>query len=99
MSVEVGQPVTAAATTQVTLCSYDEKERAIWFCLIKAQFAAASIKLQKLKYANALAILLKQVLWDILWTQMIPAMNQISRLTISKWFCWGSLARANGVLI
>jgi hypothetical protein len=68
MSVEVGQPVTAAAMTQVTLCSYDEKEPAIWFCLIKAQFAAASIKLQKLKYANALAILPKQVLWDILDT-------------------------------
>jgi hypothetical protein len=36
--------------------------------LIEAQFAAAGIKSQKLKYANALASLPKQVLWDILDT-------------------------------
>jgi hypothetical protein len=40
----------------------------IWFCLIEAQFAAAGIRSQKLKYANALASLPKQVLWDILDT-------------------------------
>jgi hypothetical protein len=68
MSVEVGQPVTAAATTQVKLCPYDEEEPAIWFCLIEAQFAVSGIKSQKIKCANALASLLKQVLWDILDT-------------------------------
>jgi hypothetical protein len=60
--------VTAAATTQVKLCPYDEEEPHIWFCLIKAQFAAAGIRSQKLNYANALANLPKQVLWDILDT-------------------------------
>ncbi len=34
----------------------------IWFRLIEAQFAAAGIKLQKLKYADALASLPRQVL-------------------------------------
>jgi hypothetical protein len=48
--------------------SYDEEEPHIWFRLIKAQFAAAGIKSQKLKYANGLASLPKQVLWDILDT-------------------------------
>jgi hypothetical protein len=54
--------------TFVKLCPYDEEEPHIWFRLIKAQFAAAGIKLQKLKYANALASLPKQVLQDILDT-------------------------------
>ncbi len=58
----------AAATAQVKLCPYGEKEPHIWFCLIEAQFAAAGIKSQKLKYADALASLPKQVLWDILDT-------------------------------
>ncbi len=40
----------------------------IWFRLIEAQFAASGIKSQKLKYANALASLPKQVLRDILDT-------------------------------
>jgi hypothetical protein len=61
-------PVAAAATTQVKLCPYDEKEPHIWFRLIEAQFAAAGIRSQKRKYANALASLPKQVLWDILDT-------------------------------
>jgi hypothetical protein len=55
-------PVTAAATTQVKLCPYDEEEPHILFLFIEAQFAAAGIKSQKLKYANALANLPKQVL-------------------------------------
>jgi hypothetical protein len=55
----------AAATAQVKLCSYDEEEPHIWFCLIEAQLAAAGIKSQKLKYANVLASLPKQVLRDI----------------------------------
>jgi hypothetical protein len=59
-------PVAAAATTQIKLCPYNKEEPHIWFRLIKAQFAAAGIRLQKLKYANALANLPKQVLWDIL---------------------------------
>ncbi len=64
-----GQTVVVAASTQVKLCPYDEEEPAIWFCLIEAaQFAVAGIKLQKLEYADALASLPKQVLWDILDT-------------------------------
>jgi hypothetical protein len=59
-------PVTAAATSQVKLCPYDEEEPHNWFCLIEAQFAAAGIRSQKLKYSNALASLPKQVLRDIL---------------------------------
>ena len=62
------QPVAAAVTSQVKLCPYDEEEPHIWFRLIEAQFAAAGIKSQKLKYANALANLPKQVLRDILDT-------------------------------
>jgi hypothetical protein len=62
------QTVTAAATTQVKLSSYDEEEPAIWFCLIEGQFATAGIKSQKLRYANSLASLPKQVLWEILDT-------------------------------
>ncbi len=61
-------PVAAAATAQVKLCPYDEEEPHIWFRLIKAQFAAAGIKSQKLNYANALASLPKQVLRVILDT-------------------------------
>jgi hypothetical protein len=61
-------PVAAAATSQVKLCPYDEEEPHIWFRLIEAQFAAARVKSQKLKYANALASLPKQVLRDILDT-------------------------------
>ncbi len=58
----------AAATTQVKLCPYDEEDPHIWFRLIEAQFAAAGIRSQKLKYANARASLCKQVLRDILDT-------------------------------
>jgi hypothetical protein len=57
------QPVAAAVTSQVKLCPYDEEEPHIWYRLIEAQFAAAGIKSQKLKYANALP---KQILRDIL---------------------------------
>ncbi len=57
-----GQTILAAAATQVKLCPYDEEEPTIWFCLIEAQLADAGIKLQKLRYANALASLPKQVL-------------------------------------
>jgi hypothetical protein len=56
------QPVAAAVTSQVKLCPYDEEEPHIWFRLIEAQFAAVGIKSQKLKYANALYSLPKQVL-------------------------------------
>jgi hypothetical protein len=66
MTQEVSQ--LAAATTQVKLCPYDEEELAIWFRLIEAQFAGAGIKSQRLHYANTLANLPKQVLWDILNT-------------------------------
>ncbi len=56
------QSVAAAVTSQVKLCPYDEKELHIWFRLIEAQFTAVGIKSQKLKYANALPSLPKQVL-------------------------------------
>jgi hypothetical protein len=52
---DLNSPVAAAATALVKLCPYDEEEPHIWFRLIEAQFAAAGIKSQKLKYANALA--------------------------------------------
>ncbi len=65
---DLTSPVAAAATAQVKLSPYDEEELHIWFCRIEAQFAAAGIKSQKLKYANALASLPKQVLRDILDT-------------------------------
>ncbi len=65
---DLATPVAAAATAQVKLCPYDEEEPHIWFRLIEAQFAAAGIRSQKLKYANALASLPKQALWDILDT-------------------------------
>jgi hypothetical protein len=65
---DLTHPVAAAATTQVKLCPYDEEEPHIWFCLLEAQFAGAGIRSQKLKYANALASLAKQVLRDILNT-------------------------------
>ncbi len=54
---DLNSPVAAAATAQVKLCPYDEEEPHNWFHLIEAQFAAAGIKSQKLKYANALASL------------------------------------------
>jgi hypothetical protein len=65
---DLTHPVTVAATTQVKLFPYDEEEPHIWFYLIEAQFAAVGIRSQKLKYANALANLPKQVLRDILDT-------------------------------
>ncbi len=65
---DLNSPVAVAATSQVELCPYDEEELHIWFSLIEAQFAAAGIKSQKLKFANALASLTKQVLRDILDT-------------------------------
>jgi hypothetical protein len=64
MSLEVGH----LSHDTVELCPYDEEEPAIWFRLIEVQFAAVSIKLRRLKYANALANLPKQVLQDILDT-------------------------------
>ncbi len=65
---DLTSPVTAAATSKVKLCPYNEEELHIWFSLIEAQFAAAGIKSQQLKYANALSSLPKQVLRDILNT-------------------------------
>jgi hypothetical protein len=62
------QTVTAEATSQVKRCPYDEEEPAIWFRIIYLQFSATGIKSQKLRYANALASLPKQILQDILDT-------------------------------
>jgi hypothetical protein len=74
-------PVVTAATAQVKLVPYDEEEPQIWFRLIEAQFAAAGIKSQKLKYANALASLPKQVLWDVL--DMVLSMSLTTLLSHS----------------
>jgi hypothetical protein len=65
---DLTHPVAAAATTLVKLYPYDEEEPHIWFRLIEAQFTAAGIRSQKLKYAKALANLPKQVLRDNLDT-------------------------------
>ncbi len=65
---DLTSPVAAAATAQVKFCPYDEEEPHIWFRLIQTQFAAEGIKSKKLKYANALSSLPKQVLRDILDT-------------------------------
>jgi hypothetical protein len=91
-------PVAAAATSQVKLCPYDEEEPHIWFRLIEAQFAAAGIKSQKLKYANALANLPKQVLRDILDT--IDVCNDSDEpFDFLKKLCLDSLVRASGSFI
>jgi hypothetical protein len=58
MTQEIGQ--LDKSPTQVKLCPFYEEEPAIWFRLIEVQFTAAGIKLQKIKYVNALANLPKQ---------------------------------------
>jgi hypothetical protein len=56
MAQQAGRDLAAAAVpSQVKLCPYNEEETAIWFRLIEAQFASAGIRIQKLKYTNALA--------------------------------------------
>jgi hypothetical protein len=55
-----GQIVAVAVTTHVKLCPYHEEEPAIWFHLVAAQFAAAGIKLQKLRYTNTLPVKTRQ---------------------------------------
>ncbi len=88
-------PVAAAATTQVKLCPYDEEKPRIWFHLIKAQFAAVGIRSQKLKYANALTNLPKQVLRDIL--DSLDVCNESDKpFHCLKTLCSGSSERANG---
>jgi hypothetical protein len=95
MSLEVGQ--LTAATTQAKLCTFDEEEQEIWFRLIKMQLAVAGIKSQKLKYANALANLPKQVLWDILDT--VDACNESDQpFDELKTVLLDSLAKASGSL-
>ncbi len=85
-------PVAAAATAQVKLCPYVEEEPHIWFRLIESQFAAAGIKSQKFNYANALASLPKQVLWDILDT--LDVCNGSAELFgKSKWQSYFELLR------
>jgi hypothetical protein len=92
---DLTSPVAAAATAQVKLCPYDTEEPHIWFRLIEAQFAAAKIKSQKLKYAKALASLPKQVLRDILDT--LDVCNESAEpFDFSNILCLGSLERASG---
>jgi hypothetical protein len=91
---DLTSPVAAATTSQVKLCPYDEEEPHIWFCLIEAQFAVAGIKAKKLKYANALASLPKQVLRDIL----DACNNSDVPFDFLKNTLLDSLERANGSL-
>jgi hypothetical protein len=89
------QTVTTAVTSPVKLCPYNEEESAIRFLLIEAQFTAAGIKSQKLKYANALARLPKQVLQDILDT--VDVCNESDQpFDLLKEVCLGSSKRENG---
>jgi hypothetical protein len=68
MAQQVNQDLAAVVTpSQVKLCPCNEEEPAIWYRLIKAQFATG-IQTQKLKYANAFDNLPKKVFWDILAT-------------------------------
>jgi hypothetical protein len=91
------QTVTTAVTSQVKLCPYDEEEPAIRFLLIEAQFTAAGIKSQKLKYANALARLPKQVLQDILDT--VDVCNESDQpFDLLKEICLGSSKKKMVVL-
>jgi hypothetical protein len=90
--------VAEAATAQVKLCPYDEEEPHIWFRLIETQFAVAGIRSQKLKYANVLASLPKQVLWDILDT--VDVCNDYDEpFNCLKTLCSASLGRAKGISI
>jgi hypothetical protein len=75
------QPVAMAATSQVKLCPYDEETPHIWFRLIEAQFAAAGIRSEKLKYANALASLQSRS-FGTFWTPSMSATILISLLII-----------------
>ncbi len=97
MSLEVGQPIAAAAMTQVKLCPYDEEEPAIWFCLIKAQFAVAGIKTQK-PIANTLASLPKQVLRNILDTVNV-CKNSNQPFDLLKTVLLGQFGKVSGSLI
>ncbi len=85
---DLTSPVAAAATSQVKLCPYNEEEPHIWFHLIEAQFAAAGIKSQKLKYANAFASLPKQVLQDILDTIDVCNNSDEPFRFFEKLFAW-----------
>jgi hypothetical protein len=78
---DLTHPVAAAATTQVKLCPYNEEEPHIWFRLIEAQFTAAGIRSQKLKYANALASLPSKS-FRTFSTHCMCAMTLMSPLTI-----------------
>jgi hypothetical protein len=85
---DLTSPVAAAATAQVKVCPYDEEEPHIWFRLIEAQFAAAGIKSQKLKYANALASMPKHVLRDILDTLDVCNDSPEPFDFFKKYFAW-----------
>jgi hypothetical protein len=61
------QPVAVAATSKVKLCSYDENHIS-GSASLRPSSPVAGIRSQKLKYANAIASLPKQVLRDILDT-------------------------------
>jgi hypothetical protein len=93
---DIAQTVAAAVTSQVKLWPYNEEELAIWFHLIKAQFTAAGIKLQKLKYAKALASLPKQVLRDILDTVNVCNASDQPFDRLKEVLCLGSSERAYG---
>jgi hypothetical protein len=77
---DLTHPVAAAATTEVKLCPYDEEEPHIWFRLIEAQFEAAGIRSQKLKYTNALASLPSKSFgtFSTCWMSAMTLMNPLN---------------------
>jgi hypothetical protein len=94
MAKPVSQELAAALIpTQVKLCPYEEGESAIWVRLIEAQFTAAEVRSQKIKYAN----LPKQVLWDI-WIKSMRATSLTPLLMISRLFCKGNLEEKVAIL-
>jgi hypothetical protein len=93
---DLTSPVAAATTAQVKLCPYDEEAPHIWFRLIEAQFAAAGIKSQKLKYAKTLSPACPSKSFGTFWILSMFATTLPSHSIVGKTLCLGNLERANG---
>jgi hypothetical protein len=80
-------PVAAAATSQVKLCPYDEEEQHIWFRLIEAQFAAAGIKSQKLKFFFFLCffVLQRAFFYFLCTVSGCDGRNQTRNIAVYTW--------------
>jgi hypothetical protein len=89
---DLNSRIAAAATAQVKLCPYDEEELHI-FLLIKAQFAVAGIKSQKLKYANAIVSPeISQI--QFAYSAAAPPTNILPSAAPSASYCLSSLTPA-----